>query len=106
MGIEDRRKKAVFDTMSQRRQKHILKKGYDKWDPFQEPKDHIDIRRDPSNRTAHQLVFDFHKRLGDMPRSKAYDRGVLEAALGMVNGDERIKGMYEFSLWYFDSLKD
>ena len=40
------RKKAVFDAMAPRRQKHILRRGFDKWDPFLEPKDPIEIRRD------------------------------------------------------------
>ena len=45
------RKQAIFDSMSPRRQKHILKRGFDKWDPFQEPKDPIDIRQDKTKRT-------------------------------------------------------
>ena len=45
----EQRKKAVFDAMSPRLQKHILKKGYQKWDPFQEPKDPIEIRRDKTH---------------------------------------------------------
>ena len=50
------RKQAIFDAMSARGQKYILKKGYDKWDPFQEPKDPIDIRRDKTKRTTQMLV--------------------------------------------------
>ena len=42
---EEKRKKAIFESMSSRRQKHILKKGYENWDPFQEPKDPIDIKQ-------------------------------------------------------------
>ncbi len=53
------RKKAIFDAMSPRRQRHILKRGYHKWDPFQEPKDPIDIRKDKSKRTAQMLVNEF-----------------------------------------------
>jgi hypothetical protein len=44
----EKRKRAVFESMSPRRQKHILKKGYDKWDPFEEPKDPIDIKIKPN----------------------------------------------------------
>ena len=51
------KKKAVFDAMSPRRQKHILNKvGYDNWDPFEKPKDPIDIRTDKSKRTSQRLV--------------------------------------------------
>jgi hypothetical protein len=31
---EEKRKRAIFESMSPRRQKHILKKGYEKWNPF------------------------------------------------------------------------
>ncbi len=55
----EKRKRAVFESMSPRRQKHILKKGYDQWDPFEEPKDPIDIRTDPTRRTTQMLVREF-----------------------------------------------
>jgi hypothetical protein len=37
----------------------IKKKGYEKWNPFMEPKDPIDIRKDQSNRTSQMLVREF-----------------------------------------------
>jgi len=100
-----RRKRAVFDAMSPRRQKYILKKGYETWDPFQEPKDPIDIRRDRSRRTVHMLVDEFITAQGAQNTSSTYRRGVLEIALGIVNRDERYQGMYEFSCWYRALLK-
>jgi hypothetical protein len=99
------RKKAVFEAMSPRRQQHILKKGYEKWDPFEEPKDPIDIRRDKTKRTTQQLVREFLQNCPHEDYSNAYGRGVLEIALGIVNDDERFIGMYEFSLWYSQELK-
>ena len=98
------RKKAIFDAMSSRGQKRILKVGYDKWDPFQEPKDPIDIRKDISKRTTQQLVREFLQSRKQEDYSNAYGRGVLEIALGIVNEDERFVGMYEFSCWYRDLL--
>jgi hypothetical protein len=98
------RKKAIFDAMSPRGQKRILKIGYDKWDPFQEPKDPIDIRKDKSKRTTQQLVREFLQSRPLEDYSNAYGRGVLEIALGIVNDDERFVGMYEFSCWYHDLL--
>lgn len=96
----ERRKRAVFESMSPRRQQHILKKGYDKWDPFEEPKDPIEIRRDRSKRTTQQLVREFlQSRPGDA-ENNSYNRGVLEMALGIVNSDDRYRGMFEFSIWY------
>ena len=100
-----RRKKAVFDAMSKRRQNHILKKGYDKWDPFQDPKDPIDIRRDETRRTIQMLVMDFLKTLPESDYSSAFRGGVFEIAMGMVNKDDRYVGMYAFSCWYRDELK-
>ncbi len=100
------RKKAVFDNMSSRRQKHILKRGYDKWNPFEEPKDPIDIRTDGTKRTTQMLVREFmESRDTQEPYSNAYGRGVLEMALGIVNDDDRFIGMYDFVCWHQELLK-
>ena len=99
-------KKAVFDAMSPRRQKHILNKvGYDNWDPFEKPKDPIDIRTDQSKRTSQMLVKEFlQSRPGRKP-SNSYSRGVLEMAIGIVNDDDRYVAMYQFALWHQELLK-
>ncbi len=102
----EKRKKAIFDAMSARGQKRILKMGYEKWDPFQEPKDPIDIRKDKSKRTTQMLVREFLQSSNREEYSNAYGRGVLEIALGIVNEEERFIGMYEFSCWYRDLLKN
>jgi len=99
------RKKAVFDSMSSRRQKHILKKGYDKWDPFEEPKDPIDIRKDKTKRTTQMLVREFLQSRDAEGYSNAYGRGVLEMAVGIINDDDRFIGMYEFVCWHKELLK-
>jgi len=101
----EERKKWVFDSMSPRRRNHILKKGYDKWDPFEEPKDPIDIRKDKTKRTTQVLVREFLQSCGSDEYSNAYGRGVLEMALGIVNEEERFIGMYDFAGWYRDLLK-
>ena len=101
----ENRKKAIFDAMSPRRQKHILKKGYAKWDPFEEPNDPIDIRTDKTKRTNQQLVREFLQNCGPEHYSNAYGRGVLEMALGIINEDDRFTGMYEFAAWYQEQLK-
>ena len=99
------RKKAIFDGMSARGQKAILKRGYEKWDPFQEPKDPIDIRKDKTNRTTQMLVREFLQSRESKEYSNAYSRGVLEIALGIINDDERFIGMYEFVAWHQALLK-
>ena len=101
----EERKKAVFNNMSPRRQKHILKKGYEKWDPFEEPKDPIDIRKDKSKRTTQVLVREFLQTRGSEGFSNNYSRGVLEMAIGIINDEERFIGMYEFALWHKELLK-
>jgi len=101
----EKRKKAIFDSMSSRRQKHILKKGYEKWDPFQEPKDPIDIRKDRTQRTSQMLVTEFLQSRGAKAFSRAYSRGVLDMAIGIINEDERFVGMFEFAVWYRELLR-
>jgi hypothetical protein len=100
-----RRKQAVFDSMAPRRQQHILKKGYERWDPFLEPKDPIDIRTDATKRTTQQLVREFLQTRPGEAQNNAYNRGVLEMALGIVNTEDRFRGMYEFACWHRELLK-
>ncbi len=99
------RKEAIFNCMSPRRQKHILKKGYDKWNPFEEPKDPIDIRKDKTNRTSQMLVREFLQSVTSEEYSNAYGRGVLDMCIGIINDDERYIGMFEFANWYSVLLK-
>jgi hypothetical protein len=99
---EEKRKKAIFDSMSPRNQKHIQKKGYDKWDPFQEPKDPIDIRKDKTKRTSQMLIIEFLQSKEQETYSNAYGKGVVEICLGIINDDDKYWGMYEFSCWYRD----
>ena len=94
------RKKAIFDSMSPRRQKHIVKKGYQKWDPFEEPKDPIDIRKDKTKRTTQQLVREFLQSRTFEEYSNAYGSGVFDICHGLINNDERFHGMYDFAIWY------
>lgn len=100
------RKKYVFDSMSPRRQKQIIKKlGYEKWDPFEEPKDPIDIRKDKSKRTTKMLFREFLHSRDSEDYSNAYGAGVMDICLGLVNNDDRYIAMYEFSCWYQELLK-
>ncbi len=100
----ERRKRLVFESMSERRRRHILRRGYDSWDPFAEPKDPIDIRRDPTRRTAHDLVREFLASRGAPFPNTSYSRGVLEMAIGMVNAEDRVRGMFDFACWYRELL--
>jgi hypothetical protein len=97
---EQKRKRAIFESMSPRRQKHILKKGFDEWDPFQEPKDPIDIRKDKTKRTTQELFRAFLQSKSDEKYSNAYGSGVFEICHGIINDDDKYLGMFEFSVWY------
>ena len=101
----ERRKRAVFDAMSPRYQNRILKKGYDQWDPFQAPKDPIDIRRDKTRRTTQMLIREFLASRPADEYDNAYGRGAFTLALGIINDETHAKGMYDFACWYRDLLK-
>ncbi|MFH1623766.1 MAG: hypothetical protein ABID54_01240 [Pseudomonadota bacterium] len=103
---EEKRKKAIFEGMSQRSQKRILDKGYDRWNPFLQPKDPIDIRMDERRNTARDLARKFLQTCSHQQYSNAYGQGVWEICTGIVSGSERYLAMYEFCCWYRDFLKD
>ena len=94
------RKRAIYERLASRNRRYIDRIGYDKWDPFEEPKDPIEIRRDPTKRTSQQLVREFLQSRPMEGYSNAYGRGVLEMCLGIINNDERYVAMLEFATWY------
>ncbi|MDY7001690.1 MAG: hypothetical protein SVS15_07915 [Thermodesulfobacteriota bacterium] len=104
---QEEQKRFMYETISPRRKKFIDKIGYEKWDPFQKPNDPIDIRTDGTKRTTHQLVREF---LWSRPKgefnSNEFNKGALDFALGIVNKEEVVRGMYEFCKWYMESLKE
>ena len=102
---EEKRKKAILDTMSPRRREHVLKKGYDKWDPFIKPKDPIDIRKDVSKRTTQMLVSEFMRTCDEESYTNEYGRGAFELCLGIIDNNEKHRGMFDFARWYADLLK-
>ena len=99
------RKRAIFDAMSPRRQKQILKRGYESWDPFIEPKDPIDLRRDKTRRTTQMLIREFLQSRPEHYDNNAYARGAFELCLGIINKDDRSRGMYDFACWYKELLR-
>lgn len=101
----DKRKKAIFDSMGKRGQKMIMKQGYENWDPFLEPKDPLDIRKDITKRTVQDLVHEFLQTRREEKTSVAFGEGVLEIALALMARNDKYRGMFEFSIWYADLLK-
>lgn len=100
MSADENQKRAIFDSMSERSQKRILKKGYEDWDPFEPPKDPIDIRKDVTQRTSQALIREFLQTRGDETHSSQYSRGLVELCLGLINKEDRFLAMFEFSCWY------
>ncbi len=85
----EEKKKAIFDAMGKRGQRQILKKGYDRWDPFQEPKDPIDIRKDKTKRTSQMLIREFLSQADSDTYSNSFAQGALEMCLGIINEEEK-----------------
>ena len=92
------RKRAIFQGLSPRRRKFIEKIGYDAWDPFQEPKEPLDLRRDASDRTPRRLVDAFLAAHPDA--SDAFAKGAWEMCMGLMTASERHRGMDAFCRWY------
>lgn len=101
----EEKKKGIFDAMGKRGQRQILKKGYDKWDPFQEPKYPIDIRKDKTKRTSQVLIREFLSQADPDTYTNSFAQGALEMCLGIINEEEKIRGMFEFACWYKNLLK-
>ena len=99
------KKKAIFDMMGKRGQKNILKMGYEVWNPFEEPKDPMDIRKDITKRTIQDLVHEFLQTRREEKTSVSFGEGVVEIAMALMNGNDKYRGMFEFSIWYSDLLK-
>lgn len=97
-------KRALYDKMNPRRRKFIDKLGYDNWDPFQAPKDPLDIRTERAGRTAQQLLGEFMAASGGAGRDRAWQAGAAECALGIIRKDEKYQGIFDFCLWYANLL--
>jgi len=99
-------KRVMYEKLAPRRKKFIDKIGYENWDPFPVPFDPLDIRTGEDGRTISDLVNQFLRERGAQGKvSSAYSRGVSEFAAGVVQRDDRFKGMFEFVLWYAETLR-
>ncbi|MBP3730670.1 MAG: hypothetical protein J6I40_04280 [Mailhella sp.] len=109
---EEKLKRELYEKIPARRRRFIDRIGYDKWDPFPEPNDPIEIRTDVTKRTAQQLLKDFMRDKnceiqlsGEDEPSEAFIQGALESAIGIVNKQDKFLGCYEFAAWYHKLLK-
>ncbi|OQY01931.1 MAG: hypothetical protein B6I26_02925 [Desulfobacteraceae bacterium 4572_130] len=102
----EEKKRAIFNAMGKRGKKQIEKIGYENWDPIQNPKDPIDIRTDETKHTSQQLISKFLRQTSHEDYSNAFAQGAFEMCLGIINNEEKIKGMLKFSKWYEKFLND
>jgi hypothetical protein len=97
----ERKKSAIFDSMAPKRRQRILEKiGYESWDPFQQPKDPLDLRGQKTEQVVSVLIREFISECGAEKRSDEYREAVKEICKGLINGEERYKGMFDFCRWY------
>ncbi len=109
---EEKLKRELYEKIPPRRRKFIDRIGYENWDPFPEPNDPVEIRTDITKRTAQQLMKEFMKAkkceaqlTGESDPGEAFIQGAMEAAIGVVNKQDKFLGAYEFAAWYNELLK-
>ena len=102
---EEKKKRELFDSMSPRSQKRIMKKGYDKWDPFQAPKEPPFFNEEERKKIqqARQRLQRFlqEKSLENPqePLPAAYVQGASDICFGLQKKDELFQGMFDYCRW-------
>lgn len=102
---EEEQKRLFYDRMSPRRRRFVDRIGFENWDPFEAPKEPMDIRTDVSQRTVQELVREFLHSVDQEMRGGEYARGATECALGIVAGQEKFRGILDFCVWYHALLQ-
>ncbi len=102
---QEKFKRALYEKMNPRRRKFVDRIGYDQWDPFQAPKDPLDIRTDCTRRTLQDLLREFMSECGSLGHDAAWRSGARECALGIIQKDEKFQGIFDFCLWYAKLLE-
>ena len=103
---EEKKKKELFESMSPRRQQRILKKGYDKWDPFLAPKEPPFFNQEERKRvreaalSLEEFLLQKSREQGQDGRlHSAYVQGAREICFGLSKGEERCQGMRDLCMW-------
>lgn len=102
---EQDQKRMFYERMSPRRRRFVDRIGFDEWDPFEAPKEPMDIRKDVSQRTAQELVREFLQSVSLDMRGGEYARGATDCALGIVARQEKYLGVLDFCIWYHELLQ-
>ena len=102
---EERKKREIFDGMSPKRQRRIIEKGYEKWNPFLPPKEpplFSATEREKYRQTA-ELVSRFLKYAAETvletSPSPPYVQAVRDMAFGLARGEERYQAMDAYCRW-------
>lgn len=105
---QEEKKRKIFEGMSPRRQERILKKGYEKWDPFLAPKEPPFYRhggQEPgrdAGETMRRFLQEKQLATGGGRLSLEYVEGVREICFGLVRDEsDRTLGMFDFCVWFF-----
>ncbi len=94
------RKKAIFDGMSKRGRERILRMGYDKWNPFQEPKDPRERMFSQVSLNAGTLLREFLQVHPQSGHSEVIQKELFELCVGLLRGEPRARILLEFCNWY------
>ncbi len=95
----ERRKKAIFDGMSQRGRERILRIGYENWDPFQEPKDPRERIFSSVSVQAGSLVKEFAAAHTGAEISGDHFKDLFDFSRTLLQGETRATLLYEFCVW-------
>ncbi len=102
---EEEQKRVFYERMSPRRRRFIDRIGFENWDPFEGPKEPMDLRTDITRRTVQELVRDFMKSAVGRVHGGEYAGGAMECAVGIVAGQEKYQGVLDFCVWYHALLQ-
>jgi hypothetical protein len=95
----ERRKRAIFESMSKRGQERILRMGYENWDPFQEPKDPRERIFASSAQKATLLLQEFYQASDMREVAMSHHRELFEIVRGFLDGDARARVIVSLCLW-------
>ena len=105
---EEQKKRDIFEAMSPKRQQRILNKGYENWDPFQKPKEPFEKMQSMEGGRTQSLHIagQFFAEKNLINPNNDYAQGVIEICRGLIQKDERYRGMFEFCLWYKEGKRE
>ncbi|MCL1940136.1 MAG: hypothetical protein FWG04_05695 [Desulfovibrionaceae bacterium] len=102
---ETEQKRYFYERMSPRRRRFVDRIGFENWDPFEGPKEPMDLRTDLTKRTVQELVREFMKTTVGRMHGGEYARGATDCAVGIVARQEKYQGVLDFCVWYHELLQ-